>query len=111
MPRLPGGDRAIIDVRKIRDYCLNPSHPRGRHKARVFADVLGLQRQDSIWLLEALLAAANSEEAVHLGEHEWGNQWRLDVRVKRREKSAMVRSLWLVRTGQDFPTFISFWVL
>jgi hypothetical protein len=24
-----------IDIRKLEDYCLDPSHPRGRHKARV----------------------------------------------------------------------------
>ena len=31
--RLPHGDQAILDMRKIEDYCLNPLHPRGRHKA------------------------------------------------------------------------------
>ncbi len=36
--RLPHGDQAILDMRKIEDYCLNPSHPRGRHKARVFRE-------------------------------------------------------------------------
>jgi len=33
--KLPGGERANVDVAKLRDYCLNPTHPRGRHKARV----------------------------------------------------------------------------
>jgi hypothetical protein len=27
--RLPHGVQAILDMRKIEDYCLNPSHPRG----------------------------------------------------------------------------------
>jgi hypothetical protein len=31
--------RAIADVRKLAGYSLNPSHPRGRHKARVFRRV------------------------------------------------------------------------
>jgi Domain of unknown function (DUF4926) len=33
---LPNGDRAILDIRKLEDYCLSPSHPRGRHNTRVF---------------------------------------------------------------------------
>jgi hypothetical protein len=45
--RLPHGDQAILDMRKIEDYCLNPSHPRGRHKARVFREALDLQRSDA----------------------------------------------------------------
>ena len=34
---LPKGERAIVDLRKLRDYCLNLDGARGRHKARVFA--------------------------------------------------------------------------
>ena len=37
---LPGGDKAVLDIRKIEDYCLSPIHPRGRHKARVFREAL-----------------------------------------------------------------------
>jgi len=33
--KLPIGDFAIMGIAKLRDYCLNPAHPRGRHKARV----------------------------------------------------------------------------
>jgi hypothetical protein len=61
--RLPHGDQAILDIRKIEDYCLNPSHPRGRHKAWVFREALDLQRSDASWLRDALLEAARSAEA------------------------------------------------
>ncbi len=40
--RLPNGDRAVVEDAKLLDYCLSPSHPRGRHKARVFAAALGI---------------------------------------------------------------------
>ena len=32
---LPNGDRAIIPIEKLLDYCLNPEHSKGKHKARV----------------------------------------------------------------------------
>lgn len=35
--KLPNADRAVVGLAKLRDYCLSPTHPRGRHKARVFA--------------------------------------------------------------------------
>src|SRR5450631_733799 len=65
--RLPHDDQAILDMRKIEDYCLNPPHPRGRHKARVFREALDLQRSDASWLRDALLEAARSVEAIHEG--------------------------------------------
>ena len=42
--RLPNGDRAVVDVRKVRDYCLSAEHPRGQHKARVFKRAWGGQQ-------------------------------------------------------------------
>ncbi len=45
--RLPNAERAVVDIAKLRDYCLNFEHPRGRHKARVFAAALGLTTADA----------------------------------------------------------------
>jgi hypothetical protein len=57
MARVPNADRAILDIRKIEEYCLNPAHPRGRHKARVFREALGIGQNDAQWLREVLLEA------------------------------------------------------
>jgi hypothetical protein len=56
--KLPNAEKAVVEVRKLRDYCLSPEHPRGKHKARVFASALGLTREDAGVLREALLSAA-----------------------------------------------------
>jgi hypothetical protein len=59
---LPNRNEAVLDIRKIEDYCLSPSHPRGRHKARVFREALDLDRNDASWLRDVLLEAARSGE-------------------------------------------------
>jgi hypothetical protein len=69
--RLPHGNRAILDVRKLEDYCLSASHPRGRHKARLFRETLDLQRSDAPWLRDVLLEAARSGEALHVATDTW----------------------------------------
>ena len=51
--RLPGGDAAIVDLDKLTGYCLNPDHPRGKHKARVFAATLGLTSEHAVILRTA----------------------------------------------------------
>lgn len=62
--RLPNGSGAQVDLRKLTDYVLNPQHPRGRNKARVFAAALNLERADARalrdWLLQTAASADNA---------------------------------------------------
>jgi hypothetical protein len=108
--RLPQGN-ATLDIRKLEDYCLSPSHPRGRHKARVFREALNLQRSDAAWLRDELLEAARSGEASQVAADAWGTHWRLDVIIRRHERSAMLRTIWIVRSGENVPRFVTCWVL
>jgi hypothetical protein len=109
--RLPHGDRAILDIRKLEDYCLSPSHPRGRHKARVFRDAIDIQRGDASWFRDVLLEAARTGEATQVAADAWGSYWRLDVPVRHHGKSAVVRTIWIARMGEDTPRFVTGWVL
>ena len=107
MAKLPNPENDVVETRKLRDYCLSPEHPRGRHKARVFASALGLTVDDSQELRRALLAAALSEQALVAEEDQYGQRYMLDFEMS----SAVVRSGWMVRSGEDFPRFTSCWVL
>jgi hypothetical protein len=61
--KLPNGHRAIIEIEKLREYCLNRAHPRGRHKARVFESCLGISAQQVEVLRNALVRAARVQPA------------------------------------------------
>jgi hypothetical protein len=111
MTRLPHGDEAILDIRKIEDYCMSPSHPRGRHKARVFREALDLQHSNAAWLRNVLLEAAHSNEASPIAVDHGGTHWRLDATIRRQGKCAVVRTIWIVRTGESVPRFVTCWVL
>jgi hypothetical protein len=78
---------------------MSPTHPRGRHKARVFRETLDLQRSDAAWLRDVLLEAARSSAASPMAVDPWGTHWRLDATIRRQGKSAVVRTIWIVRTG------------
>jgi hypothetical protein len=64
--KLPNGHRAIVDITKLRDYCLNTNHEEGKHKARVFASALGVRAADAEWLREQLLKAAPAKMRARL---------------------------------------------
>jgi hypothetical protein len=109
--KLPNPQNVVVEIRKLRDYCLSPSHPRGRHKARVFASALGLTADDAEELREALLSAARSGEATPAEEDEYGKRYVLDFEMSTETGTATVRSGWIVRSGEEFPRFTSCWVL
>ena len=109
--RLPNAERAVVDTEKLRGYCLNTEHPRGRHKARVFLSVLGLAASDTQRLCKALLRAAVAEDAVLTETDEYGRRYQMDFELINGNRKARVRSSWIVRHGEDFPRMTSCYVL
>jgi hypothetical protein len=109
--QLPNAEQAIVDIAKLRDYCLSPTHPRGRHQARVFAATLGLRSDDAELLRRALLCAAMTEQAIVTERDAFGDRYVLDFRMQGPGGEAVVRSAWIVRTGEISPRLTSCYVL
>lgn len=101
---------AIIDGRKLTEYCLNTQHPRGRNKARVFASV-GILAADAEDLRAAIAAAAVDGEAQSGRECAYGRRYILDFELVRADKTIRVRSTWIVRKDEDLPRLTSCYVL
>jgi hypothetical protein len=109
--KLPNPEQAFVDIAKLRDYSLNPSHKEGRHKARVFASVLGLGLADAGWLREQLMAAARQYDCQVWKKTEHGQRYLIDFTLTRQEKTARLRSVWNVRPAENFPRLITCYVL
>jgi hypothetical protein len=108
---LPKGDRAVVDVSKLRDYCLDPAHPFGRHKARVFAARLGILRKHALWFRVALLNAATGAQATPGVVDGFGARYVVDFAMSGPKGSGTIRSAWIIRNGEDFPRFLTAYVL
>jgi hypothetical protein len=109
--KLPGGDNAIIEIAKIRDYCLNPEHLRGKHKARVFKSALGMTAEDAEELLAVLVLAAREGETEIGASDLFGNRYIIDFELRREERSATIRSCWIVRNDEKVARFVTCYVL
>lgn len=105
--KLPNGDKAIVDIAKLRDYSLNPQHEGGSHKARVFRAALGIQIGDAEWLRERLLEVARNGEATEVVASVFGRKFYIDFVLTREDKTATVRSTWITEYGTDFPRLTS----
>ena len=103
----------VVELAKLRDYCLNDVHPRGRHKARVFRSRLGLTAADSGTLRQALLDAATSrqDDLKPTDTDEFGQRYVLDFELTTSAGSAVVRSTWISLAGQDVLRLTSCYLL
>lgn len=101
--RLPRGSSAIVDIDKLKGYCLNPEHPRGKHKARVFASALGLTAAHAEVLRSALLEAAASAHVRPAMADEFGERYVLEFQMRGPTGTAVVVSTWIVLRGELWP--------
>jgi hypothetical protein len=109
--RLPNAEAAIVEIEKLRDYCLSSGHPRGRHKARVFYSLLGMTAADAEELRVALIDAALNEEASAGASDQYGARYTIDFQFRRGSRAAGIRSCWIVLTGEDAPRFVTCYIL
>ena len=109
--KIPNAEHAVVDLRKLEDYCLNPEHPRGKHKAHVFASALRLTAADAAVLREELLARVQTEECEEGGSDEFGRRYVLDFSYRKGDNEAMIRSTWIIKATEDFPRLTSCFVL
>jgi hypothetical protein len=100
---MPHAERAVVDIRKLRDYCLNPMHDEGQHKARVFAAALGMTADDAEALRDFLLQAVKTTDA-QLGRRDaYGQRYTVDFLLAWHDKQTMVQNGWIIEHHTDTP--------
>jgi hypothetical protein len=109
--KIPNCEDAIVDIRKLRDYCLSMEHLRGRHKARVFRSVLEMTADDAEPLRDKLIEIVCDDTTI-VGElDQYGQRYTLDFLMTWKSNESIVRSNWIIRTDEDFPRLTSCYVL
>ena len=108
---VPNANRAVVDIRKLTDYCLSHEHPRGKHKARVFQSALGMTVADAGELRDALLQKVRFEDCAIGTVDEYGTRYIVDFTYARGDREAMIRSTWIIKAGEDTPRLTSCFVL
>ncbi len=103
---LPNANKVIVDIKKLEGYCLNTSHPRGKHKAKVFKSVLGLTTNDAKLLRAKLKEIVSEVDSSFLSEDDFGKRYIVDFN----KKKASIRSIWIIKSDEDFPRFVTCYI-
>lgn len=100
--KLPNGDRADLGD-KLEQYSLNFQHPKGKDKAAMFKNRLGITLANKEILKFALLEIAANEEVVIYRNDQYGTHFNIKFLMRTEMGSSLILSCWIVRTGEDFP--------
>ena len=105
--KLPCAESASIPEEKLREYCLNFEHEHGQHKAFLFSKLLGIS-EDNVGELRAILESATmNDDVIRIKPTEHGVIYYVDSVVIRGERNFILRSLWIILSGEIIPRFVS----
>ena len=107
---LPNAENAVIDIRKLRDYSLNRDHSTGKDKARLFSSILGMNAENAEELRQIILEQVKIQEACLNKSDQHGQRYYVDFTLIRENKSANIRSCWIIEPGSDFPRLTSCYI-
>jgi len=104
---LPRAGEAYIDPEKLVAYALDDQHRAGKHKATVFRQALGIERDDSEYLRDSILAALSERPVTgvrkpdHAGE---SSTWEVLVPIQglgnRAKRRLLIITAWQMVDGR-----------
>ena len=94
-----------VDPRKLEGYLLSPTHPTGRHKARLWSSVFGLSEGDGKLLEQLIREQLYQAEPVERGKTKVGPRWELVIPRFRgpNGNEGPVRTAWALEVGKSRP--------
>jgi hypothetical protein len=107
---VPNAENAAIDANKIFEYALNPDHPVGGNKARVFKSALGFTRENGDDLMAQLLDGVRTNKAIPGKIDQYGSRFTVDIPVTGPSGNGIVRTGWILKPGSTTPNLTTLFV-
>jgi hypothetical protein len=100
--KLPNGYKAQLND-KLERYSLNLQHLKGKDKAILFRNRLGITLENKHLLEAALLESAVNSEAEIYKTDNYGTHYDVKFFMTTATGSSWVIGCWIIRTNEDFP--------
>ena len=108
--RLLNADKAVIDPRKLTDYALNPAHPVGGNKAKVFESALGFTQSNADNLLQQIRQGVAHHPPVPGTVDKFGSRFTVDIPVAGPNGNGVVRTGWIFKGESEVPELTTLFV-
>ncbi|MBK2672054.1 type VI secretion system tube protein Hcp [Citrobacter freundii] len=102
---------AVIDPKKMASYALNPEHPVGGNKARVFESALGFNPSNAGFLVSRVQQGIISSSAELGAYDKFGQRMSVDIPIIGvNGETAIVRTGWMYETDSLVPRMTTIYV-
>lgn len=96
-----GMGKCVIPDAKLAGYALNPGHPAGKHKAKVFGETLGITAADADYLAFKTYVAAGKDSPSYRSTDEHGGRYICDFILRglrgKSDVEKTIRAAWIFR--------------
>ncbi|HEX4702980.1 MAG TPA: hypothetical protein VH352_12680 [Pseudonocardiaceae bacterium] len=103
-PRLLNADQATMDPNKFTGYALNPDHPVGGNKARVFASATGFTKDNAQELMDQIQKGVTENVPVAGKVDQWGERFTVEIPVTGPTGAGTVTTGWIYKPGETTPS-------
>ena len=110
MSLLPNYQNAVVQNDKIYSYCLNINHERGRHKAQVFKQALGITVKDAELLKNSILDNLKNFKVTNKVENIFGTLFTIPMTITIFDKTAIITTAWFIKNNTNIPTLTTCFV-
>ena len=108
---LPNVENAYINPKKLTAYALNPEHPVGGNKAKVFESALGYNLSNWEELMSQVYDKLPVTEAELGTLDSYGQRYTVDMPITGPNGNTVnVRTGWIIRGGSEIPELTSIYV-
>lgn len=108
---LPNAQQAEINASKVRDYVLSLEHETGRHKARVFASALGIDREHWRYLRDQIRAQVQHAQVSEVRAGQFGMRYSVPILVEGLNgQTHEVITAWIVEIDDARPRLTTAYV-
>ena len=98
-----GADKAVINPNKLTGYALNPNHPVGGHKARVFESALWFNKSNADDLMVQLQQGVKTNIPIPGKVDQYSERFTVEIPVVGPKGEGVVTSGWIYKPSSNVP--------
>ena len=111
LENLPNVYKVRVDQNKVKNYALNPNHPIGKDKAKVFESSLGYNQSNADQLINQIQSKLPNSKAILGIKDQFGQRYTVDIVVTGPNgNSAVVRTGWILEPETEVPRMTTIYV-
>jgi len=95
---------------KLINYSLNFNHESGKHKAKLFKDLLGITLESVNQLITIIKDGIKTNEISEITVNDFGIKYTVEIAVENQSKIYPIVTVWIIKNDEYFPDLVTCYI-